>query len=238
MRNTYFQFKQFRVDQAKCAMKVCTDSCLFGAHVEVQNSKRILDIGAGTGLLSLMVAQRSDAFVDAVEINAAAAEQAQENFTNSPWSDRLTLYHTSLQEFLKDNQQEYPVILSNPPFFLSSLRSGDAAKDTAKHTGELLFEDILHFTKAHLTKEGSLYLLLPPREAQYFANLAVSYGLFLQHTLAVDTYRGGQCIRHIQTYKFKAAEAPSIQIINIREADRITYSPAFTELLKPYYLNL
>ena len=217
-------------------MKVCTDSCLFGAYVEVEQAKRILDIGAGTGLLSLMVAQRSGAFIDAVEINPEAAGQAQENFNASPWADRLTLYPTSLQEFAGSNQQTYDVILSNPPFFLSSLKSGDAAKDVAKHTAELLFEEILLFAKTYLTQDGKLYLLLPPWEAQYFASLALNYGLHLNETLAVYTYTYGQCIRHIQTYSFTAADSPAEKMIDIREADRVTYTSDFRNLLKNYYL--
>lgn len=217
-------------------MKVCTDSCLFGAYVNVQYATRILDIGAGTGLLSLMVAQHSPACIDAVEINPEAAAQALENFRNSEWSDRLTLYPTSLQEFAKHHTQTYDVILSNPPFFLASLKSGVAAKDAAKHTGELLFEDILSFAKDHLTASGKLYLLLPPREAQHFAALAKGYNLHLNETLAVYTYTGGQCIRHIQTYSFTPAADPALHSIDIKEADRTTYTTGFNYLLKDFYL--
>lgn len=236
MPNTYFQFKQFRVEQEKCAMKVCTDSCLLGAYIDVQQAKYILDIGTGTGLLSLMVAQRSDALIDAVEINPEASKQAQENFSNSLWNDRLTLHSASLQEFATNNQQAYDVILSNPPFFLSSLKSGDAAKDTAKHSGELLFEDILAFAKKHLTSDGKLYLLLPPWEARHFAGLSKNYGLQLNETVAVCTYTYGQCIRHIQTYSFMPSESPAEYSIDIRESDRITYTSDFRNLLKDYYL--
>jgi tRNA1Val (adenine37-N6)-methyltransferase len=236
MPNTYFQFKQFRVEQGNCAMKVCTDSCLFGAYIDVQQAAHILDIGAGTGLLSLMAAQQSDAVIDAVEINPEAATQARENFCNSKWSNRLNLYPSSLQEFAKSNTQIYDVILSNPPFFLASLKSGVAAKDTAKHTGELLFEDILGFAKDHLAANGKLYLLLPPREANHFAELAKTYNLYLNETLAVYTYKDGQCIRHIQTYSFSPVSAPKLKAIDIRQADKVTYTTEFSSLLKEYYL--
>ena len=217
-------------------MKVCTDSCVFGAYVEVAKAQRILDIGTGTGLLTLMVAQRSGAVIDAVEINPEAQVQAFENFAASPWADRLNLYPQSLQEFAKENQQQYDIILSNPPFFLGSLKSGDKAKDTAKHTGDLLFEDILAFAAQHLTSKGKLLLLLPPAEAQHFEQLAASFGLFREHTLEVFTRVGGKCIRHIQTYCRAAATAPTTQTLNIREADAVTYSSAFMQLLQPYYL--
>ncbi|GAB3829395.1 methyltransferase [Pontibacter rugosus] len=207
MRNSYFQFKQFRVEQEKCAMKVCTDSCVFGAYVEVAEAERILDIGAGTGLLSLMVAQRSKAVIDAVEINPEAQLQAQENFNSSPWAERLLLHPMSLQEFSKQKPPTYDVILSNPPFFLSSLKSPDAARNTAKHTGELLFEDIISFAQQHLAMQGSLYLLLPPDEALYFAKLAEAAALYLRDTLHVYTSHKGKCIRHIQSYTFNALAA-------------------------------
>ncbi|WP_276498156.1 tRNA1(Val) (adenine(37)-N6)-methyltransferase [Pontibacter litorisediminis] len=236
MPNTYFQFKQFRVEQDRCAMKVCTDSCVFGAYVEVGAAQRILDIGAGTGLLSLMVAQRSKASIDAVEINPEAQQQAQENFAASPWANQLQLHPQSLQEFARQERPKYDVILSNPPFFLSSLKSPDAAKNTAKHTGELLFEDILYFAQQHLTEHGKLYLLLPPTEASYFAGLARASDLYLQEELQVHTYHGGKCIRHIQTYTFAPVAAPTLKDFFIREADKVTYTSAFTELLREYYL--
>ncbi|WP_162427171.1 tRNA1(Val) (adenine(37)-N6)-methyltransferase [Pontibacter pudoricolor] len=238
MANTYFQFKQFKVEQDKCAMKVCTDSCLFGAVIDVSEASQILDIGTGTGLLSLMVAQRSEATIDAVEINPEAAAQASENFALSPWADRLHLHPVSLQEFAKVNQQNYGVILSNPPFFLASLKSGNAAKDSAKHTGDLFFEDILVFAQKHLTPQGKLYILLPPAEAQHFAELATDHQLYLTETIEVFTYINGQCIRHIQTYSFVKSASPTISQLHIREADKTTYTAAFTELLRDYYLHL
>ncbi|MCC9167158.1 tRNA1(Val) (adenine(37)-N6)-methyltransferase [Pontibacter harenae] len=236
MANTYFQFKQFRVEQDKCAMKVCTDSCVFGAYVEVAQAQTILDIGTGTGLLALMVAQRSEASVDAVEINAEAQMQARENFASSSWAERLKLHAVSLQEYAQYSQQQYDVILSNPPFFLSSLKSGDAAKNAAKHTGELLFEDILNFAQKHLTPAGKLYILLPPAEATHFATLATIYKLHLNETLEVYTRVGGKCIRHIQTYSFAPTDFPTQKAIPIREADSVTYSSAAIDLLHPYYL--
>ncbi len=216
-------------------MKVCTDSCVFGAYVAVEEAQRILDIGAGTGLLSLMVAQRSKAGIDAVEINPEAQQQTQENFAASPWANRLQLHPQSLQEFAGQERPKYDVILSNPPFFLSSLKSPDVAKNTAKHTGELLFEDILYFAQQHLSEQGKLYLLLPPAEALYFARLAKASDLYLQEELQVYTYHGGKCIRHIQTYTFAPA-APVLKDFFIREEDKVTYTAAFTGLLREYYL--
>ncbi len=217
-------------------MKVCTDSCVFGAYVAVAGAQRILDIGTGTGLLSLMVAQRSHASIDAVEINKEAQQQAHENFAISPWAKRLQLHPMSLQEFAKQAPPAYDVLLSNPPFFLSSLKSPDAARNTARHTGELLFEDILAFAQQHLTAQGKLYLLLPPAEAAVFASLAKASDLYLAEVLQVFTYHGGKCIRHIQTYTFGHRGAPDVKDFYIREEDKTTYTAQFAELLREYYL--
>ncbi|RIJ33500.1 tRNA1(Val) (adenine(37)-N6)-methyltransferase [Pontibacter oryzae] len=236
MRNSYFQFKQFRVEQDRCAMKVCTDSCVFGAYAEVSSAKRVLDIGAGTGLLSLMVAQRSEAEIDAVEINPEAQQQAQANFAASQWQQRLHLHPVSLQEFAKQPRAKYDVILSNPPFFISSLKSPDAARNTARHTGELLFEDILTFAQQNLTEAGKLYLLLPPPEAAVFEKLAKASDLYLSDVLHMHTYHGGKCIRHIQTYTFAATAAAYTKEFFIREVDKVTYTSDFSDLLQAYYL--
>ncbi|WP_255594113.1 tRNA1(Val) (adenine(37)-N6)-methyltransferase [Pontibacter sp. HSC-14F20] len=217
-------------------MKVCTDSCVFGAYVEVRQTKRILDIGTGTGLLALMVSQRSEALVEAVEINPEAQVQAVQNFAVSPWADRLNLYPVPLQEFAKTCTQQYDVILSNPPFFLASLKSGNAAKNAAKHTGNLLFEDILTFAQKHLTQDGKLYLLLPPAEASHFAELAKAHALYLAETLEVYTRTGGKCIRHVQTYSFEPTEQITYKKLDIREEDGTTYTADFTALLRDYYL--
>jgi len=238
MANTYFQFKQFRVEQDQCAMKVCTDSCVFGAYIAVTGAQRVLDIGAGTGLLSLMVAQRSTASVDAVEINPEAQAQARENFAGSPWADRLLLHPLPLQQFAAQQHQPYDVILSNPPFFLASLKSDTAARNTAKHTGDLRFDDILQFAQQHLAAAGKLYLLLPPPEATYFQKAAEAYGLHLTETVEVYTAVHGKCIRHIQTFAFAPVDAPPTSQFYIREADKVTYTPEFVALLQPYYLHL
>lgn len=236
MPNTYFQFKQFRINQDQCAMKVCTDSCVFGAYLEVRQAKRVLDIGTGTGLLALMVAQRSEAEVEAVEINPEAQVQALQNFVESPWADRLKLHPMPLQEFADTCTQQYDVILSNPPFFLASLKSDNAAKNTAKHTGDLLFEDILTFAQKHLTQDGKLYLLLPPAEANHFAELAQTHALYLTETMEIFTRIGGKCIRHVQTYTCNPKANTLTKTLYIRKEDGTTYTPDFSELLRDYYL--
>ncbi|MFC5272038.1 tRNA1(Val) (adenine(37)-N6)-methyltransferase [Adhaeribacter terreus] len=234
MANSYFQFKQFRINQDKTAMKVCTDSCVLGAWAEVEKATEILDIGTGTGLLSLMVAQRSGAKITAVEIDEAAAEQARENFTGSSWKNRIVLEQKSLQAFGKENQQHFDEIVCNPPFFQASLKSPDAAKTIAKHTQELPFEDLLHFVKRFLTPEGIFYLLLPPSEAEVFRKLALNEKLFPVKELQLFTQPNGKHLRTIYAYSFQKKPAEQQSLI-IRNPDQ-TYTAEFAALLRDYYL--
>ena len=215
-------------------MKVCTDSCVLGAWANVKDAEQILDIGTGTGLLTLMVAQRSEAKITAVEIDAAAAAQAEENFADSPWKNRIVLAQKSLQQFGQENQQQFDVIICNPPFFQASLKSPNQAKTIAKHTQELPFEDLLHFVKRFLTPEGIFYLLLPPAEAEIFRNLALKEKLFSVKELQLFTQPGGKHLRTIYAYSFQEKPSENQSLI-IRNPDQ-TYTSEFAELLKDYYL--
>ncbi len=218
-------------------MKVCTDSCLFGASLPVANAASILDIGTGTGLLALMAAQRSPAIIHALEIEESAARQAAENFASSPWADRLILYPTSLQDFARQCTRRYDTIICNPPFYLASLKSPiDVARNQALHATDLPFEDLLHFTQNALSPGGSLHVLLPPREADFFTRLAPTFYLHPQHQLQVFTREGGKHIRSILQYQTAPASQPVItDKICIRQTDN-QYTPAFRQLLQPYYL--
>ncbi|ALI98149.1 tRNA1(Val) (adenine(37)-N6)-methyltransferase [Rufibacter tibetensis] len=235
MPNSYFQFKQFLIRQDKCAMKVCTDSCVLGAAVNVAGAKRILDIGAGTGLLSLMVAQRApEALIEAVEIDTAASEQAQENIAASPWANRIRLFPMSLQEFAQYQPAPYDIIISNPPFFQASLKSLDSAKNQAKHTETLSFTEIISFAQHFLSPDGKLHILLPTHEAKVFENEALQKGFFTNSILWLETTPQGKLLRAIHTYS-RYAVSTTESTLAVREKDQ-TYTKAFQELLKEYYL--
>ena len=216
-------------------MKVCTDSCVLGAWAEVENAREVLDIGTGTGLLSLMVAQRSEAQITAVEIDEAAAAQALENIAGSPWQNRIVLKQKSLQEFGRENQQHFDAIICNPPFFQASLTSPDQAKTVAKHTQKLPFQDLLQFVTGFLTSEGTFYLLLPPPEAEIFRKLAGEQQLYPERTLQLFTQPSGKHLRTIYAYsRFKNANLIP-ETLFIRNPDQ-SYTSPFRELLKDYYL--
>ncbi|MBA9075534.1 tRNA1(Val) (adenine(37)-N6)-methyltransferase [Rufibacter quisquiliarum] len=236
MPNPYFQFKQFTVQQDQCAMKVCTDSCVLGAHAPVTGARRILDIGAGTGLLSLMLAQRApQAMIEAVEIDPAAAAQAAANLAASPWAERLLLHPMSLQEFTAAAPAPFDMIISNPPFFQASLKSADTARNTAKHTGSLTFKEIIGFAERFLSLEGHLHILLPPHEARVFAQEALAAGFYTSHILWLEATPQGKLLRAIHTYT-RVAGPVGEETLAVREKDHTTYTLAFRQLLQDYYL--
>ena len=235
MANDYFQFKQFRIRQHQCAMKVCTDSCLLGAYARVEAARHILDIGAGTGLLALMAAKRSQASITGVEIDARAASQARENIAASPWTGRVQLVHQSLQDFEKDNSRLFDVMLCNPPFYQASQQSPDQARNVAMHSHELSFEEIIRFSKRFLHPAGSLYMLLPPAESRIFETLAADKHLYVQEKLFIYTKTAGKHIRTIQLLGHQPPAGIAETQLDIRQADN-SYTEAFRELLREYYL--
>ncbi|WP_139922435.1 tRNA1(Val) (adenine(37)-N6)-methyltransferase [Hymenobacter sp. DG01] len=240
MPNSYFQFKQFRVEQGACAMKVSTDACVLGAVAAVTDVSRILDIGSGTGLLALMAAQRNPrACIEAVELDAAAAAQAAENFRLSPWSARLVLHAQPLAAFAATRPAPFDCIICNPPFFRNSLRSPHAGRTTARHTApeSLTFTELARFAADFLTPAGQLTVLLPPPEMLYFEREAAAAGLYPTTRLVVHHRPGSKALRHITGF----GRQPGVvreQLLFLHEGNEAAYSDPFRELLGPFYLAL
>ncbi len=186
-----FQFKKFSILQDRCAMKIGTDSVLFGASITVNSSvKNVLDIGTGTGILSLMLAQRYDFIrIVGIEIVAAAAEQAIENIKNSPFHQRIGIESTALQDYKTSNNQLFELIVSNPPFFESgkSLESPDAKRAQARHTNTLSYHDLLEHTCRLLSENGVFTCILPLQESSHFIAKASQFDLQLQHCTYIKT---------------------------------------------------
>ena len=185
MPNSFFRFRQFTVHQERCAMKVSTDGVLLGAWTQCEGAQRVLDIGTGTGLLALMIAQRCQARIDAVEIDPDACEQAKENFQSSPWSERLQLVAMSFQAFCKTNPEPYELILSNPPYFSNSLRSADEKRNTARHNSTLLPKELITGVEALLKDQGICSLILPFDEGQQLIGQAEAQGLYCSRVTEV-----------------------------------------------------
>jgi tRNA1Val (adenine37-N6)-methyltransferase len=239
--NNFFQFKQFIVYQQHCAMKVSTDSCIFGATAAaffaddpklINTDKRYLDIGTGTGLLSLMLAQQTTAAIDAVEIDSAAFEQATQNFSVSPFSKQLTAYNTDVLQF--EPGKKYNGILCNPPFFEGDLQSGDAVKNAAKHSTTFTLQQLLTTADRLLTADGILAVLLPYHRVNAFIQLAsqlhfyVTQQILVRHTTAHPYFRGILFLSRQQS----TAHAKELVIKN----EGNVYTDAFIDLLKDYYL--
>ena len=237
-RNSHFQFKQFTVQQDRCAMKVCTDACVFGAWAGTLGAKRILDIGTGTGLLSLMAAQRNQtAQIDAVEIDPEAAEQARENVAGSPFAGRIQIHQTPIQDF--DPLHRYDTILINPPFFQSDLRSPDARINQAHHAESLTFSELLTAVARLMGGGGTWHVLLPPEESTSLTKMAHAQGWEKEKELTLYHALDRKPFRVMSTFKGTpvCAQNAVSERLALFEADGKTHTLAFRELLQEFYLN-
>jgi tRNA1Val (adenine37-N6)-methyltransferase len=236
MSNTWFRFKQFTVSQDRCAMKVTTDACIQGAWTPLEaETSRILDIGAGTGLLSLMLAQRHPtAMIDAVEYDTDAARQAEENFENSVWKHRLHVENIDIKDF--HPQHPYDLIICNPPFFVNSLLSGSETKDRARHDISLSQYDLANVAGRMLDLNGCFSILLPFTEYQLWRTVAATVGLYEASTLSVKHTPTAEVKRVIGTFrKGNVLNAGTRETLVIKDSDG-NYSPEFRELLSNFYL--
>jgi tRNA1Val (adenine37-N6)-methyltransferase len=241
--NSFFQFKQFTVRQDRCAMKVCTDACLFGAWVtdellrQAPVRPQILDIGAGTGLLALMVAQKHPrAVIDAVEINPEAASQAAENFAASPWSDRLHVHPIPVQEFYTPSRHRYDVILANPPFYANDLKSGNTGRNLALHSEKLNFFELLSVVERHLAPHGVFAVLLPYQRTAEFIRTAHEKSLYPFQRVSVRQSAIHAFFRSMVS--FSRTPAVVIETELTITAENGGYTPAFARLLQDFYLYL
>jgi tRNA1Val (adenine37-N6)-methyltransferase len=184
MSNNFFQFKHFVIKQENCAMKVGTDGVLLGAWTNAEDITNILDAGTGTGLLSLMLAQRSSAYIDAVDIEPSACRQAQENVANSRWKDRIKIINVSLQEY-SNCEIKYDLIVCNPPFFSKSLKCDNEKRNMARHNDLLSQIELLEAINKLLAENGKFVLILPFNEGKHFILEGVNYGLYCNRLLKI-----------------------------------------------------
>jgi tRNA1Val (adenine37-N6)-methyltransferase len=236
--NNYFQFKQFTIQQDKCAMKVCTDACLFGAYIANELKqilvKNILDIGAGTGLLSLMLAQKTTAAIDTVEINETAFNQAKENIVQSPWKEKINIFNTDVLQFKPVKTYDY--IISNPPFFESDLKSEDEKKNSAKHDTSLTLAKLLNTIDIHLSEDGFFAILLPFHRSIYFEEASLKLNFHLFKKILVKQTSTHNYFRAMLIFsRTKSTVTTDEIIVKNKEGN---YSAEFIELLKDYYLYL
>jgi len=239
MSNTYFQLKQFTIHQERCAMKVCTDACLFGAWIAEKVGRwqmtvgSVLDIGAGTGLLSLMLAQKTTATIDAIELDEHAAEQAAENFESSDWKERLQVITGDAR--MVNLGRKYDLIISNPPFFENDLKSINSQRNLALHGEELSLSELISIIKKNIAAQGKFAVLLPWHRKDAFEKLCVAEGFFLEENVSVKQTPAHSYFRSM--FLFSTSEVPVKRSeMIIRNEDQ--YTPAFSAVLKDYYLKL
>ncbi|MBL4939932.1 MAG: methyltransferase [Lutibacter sp.] len=238
MTNKSFQFKQFSVQQDKTAMKVGTDGVLLGAWVDLESKPlSVLDIGAGTGLIALMLAQRSDAeLIDAVELNDEAYEQTVENFENSDWGDRLFCYHASLQEFSNEIDDTYDLIVSNPPFYTSTYKELSKERAMARHAESLPYHELLSSVAKLVSENGSCAFIIPYDATTNFIALAKENKLFPFRITHVKGTHNSPLKRSLLQFSFHEKAIKKSELVI--EIARHHYTSAYIELVKDFYLKM
>ena len=233
-----FNFKQFSVNQDRCAMKIGTDGVLLGAWTPlINNPYNVLDIGAGTGILSLMLAQRSNAEqIDAIEIDEDAYEQCVENFEASPWGDKLFCFHAGLDEFVDEPEDEYDLIISNPPFYTDDYKSDNTSRDLARFEDALPFEELIEAAALLLSDNGIFSVIIPYKEEERFVAMCNELDLFPLKITRVKGTPTSEIKRSLLAF-CRIEQTPLIDELVI-EISRHNYTPEYIELTKEFYLKM
>ena len=234
-----FQFKQFSVEQDRCAMKIGTDGVLLGAWTPIDNNPfSILDIGTGTGIIALMLSQRSNAQqIDALEIDDEAYEQATDNFENSPWNERLFCFHAGLDEFVEEPEDEYDLIVSNPPFYTDDYKSDNSQRDLARFADAMPFEDLIEAADLLLSENGIFAVIIPFKEEENFIALAEECELYPLKITRVKGTPTTEIKRSLLAFsRNKKTDFPIDELVI--ETARHIYTAEYIELTKDFYLKM
>ncbi|MCU0461529.1 MAG: methyltransferase [Bacteroidales bacterium] len=235
MANNYFSFKYFTVYQDQCAFKVGTDGVLLGAAADVSGAKQILDIGTGTGLIALMMAQRSNAGITAIEPDHDSFIQACSNVNNSKWAPRIRVVNESLQEF-DPHEIKFDLIVSNPPFFSDSLRNPDMAKASARHNDTLRNKDLLEGAARLMAEGGRLQVIMPYVEGNILIAEAQEYGLYCNSMLKIKPLPTSEIRRLILTFS-KQRQKATERFLTIEHGRRHEFTEEYKNLTKDFYLK-
>ncbi|MFI1773013.1 tRNA1(Val) (adenine(37)-N6)-methyltransferase [Thalassobellus citreus] len=233
-----FLFKKFEINQDQCAMKVGTDGVLLGAWSSIKhNPFSILDIGAGTGILALMLAQRCDAeLIDAIEIDDNTYEQCVDNFEQSPWGDRLFGYHASLEEFTAEIEDKYDLIISNPPFYSEDFKTENTQRDLARFNDAMPFEHLIESVSKLLSEDGVFSVIIPFKEEISFIELASKHNLLLNKTLHIKGNPNSEIKRSLLEFSFRESDININELIV--ETERHQYTEDYINLTKDFYLKM
>lgn len=238
MHKVPFKFKKFSLHQDQCAMKIGTDGVLLGAWTSIDNNPfSVLDVGAGTGILSLMIAQRSSSeIIDAIEIDSAAYEQCVDNFEQSLWGDRLFCYHASLEEFADEIEDTYDLIICNPPFYNEDYKTKNEQRDLARFQDAMPFEHLLKSVSILLSKHGIFSVVIPFKEEINFIELASKFNLFPNKILRVKGNPTSKTKRSLIEFSFLESKI-TIESLII-EKERHQYTKDYINLTKDFYLKM
>ena len=234
MRDEYFTFKQFRVMHRKSIMKVGTDGVLLGAYIDCKNANRILDIGTGIGLLCLMLAQKSNATIHGIDINAEAVEVAKYNIEQSKWNEKIEIFHSSVQDFMPD--AKYDLIVSNPPFYTTDIVAPEKGRALARHNISLNISDLAMAINRFLSSDGRCYVIYPTKQCLKFEMDAEKLGLYATARLYVSSHPDTPPIRTIVEMSREKRE-PTCDTLFIENGARHDFSEKYKSLTKDYYLK-
>ena len=238
MSSNTFHFKQFTINQDQCAMKIGTDAVLLGAWANLEHHPNsVLDIGAGTGVIALMLAQRSnEETIDAIEIDENAYKQCVGNFENSPWSDRLFCYHASLEEFTDEIDYKYDLIISNPPFYSDTFKSENKQRDLARFNDALPFHHLVESVSKLLSDEGKFSVIIPFKEEENFIELASNINLFPNRITRVKGSPTSEIKRSLMEFSFNKNGLKINELII--EVERHQYTQDYINLTEDFYLKM
>lgn len=235
--SSMFHFKKFSIDDTTAAMKIGTDAVLLGAWAPCENETRILDIGTGSGILALMMAQRNiNTLVDAVEIDPDAASLAHQNIQLSPWPDLIHIFNSSIQEFSAGTENKYSMVISNPPFFTDSLKAPGKARTMARHNDILPVTELLECTSNLLTENGNAAFIIPADAFENWKQKAAKLKLYPEHITSVKSSPGLKAHRVLVTFSRNEKSAVIESEISIYLSKSV-YSNEYMELTKEFYLN-
>ena len=239
MANDYFSFKQFTIHQDRCAMKVGTDGVLLGVLAPTIDSGRILDIGTGTGLVGIMLSQRCpQAMVTGVDLDANAAKQAEENATSTGW--KIKIINKSIQDFSSQCEEKFDLIVSNPPYFINSLKAPEKNRNTARHTDELSYEELIESAEKLLSEEGKFSVIIPYSEEENFIGIANKRNLIAESSVRIIPKVGKDSKRSVITFcrcKNKINCNINVTELVIEKEERHCYSDEFKKLTADFYLK-
>ncbi|MBK3518397.1 tRNA1(Val) (adenine(37)-N6)-methyltransferase [Carboxylicivirga marina] len=239
MANTYFQFKQFTVHQDKAAMKVGTDGVLLGAWAKIENCQTVLDVGTGTGLVALMIAQRnSKTAIHAIDVDNDAVQQANGNFRLSKWSDRLVAEHVSIQDYGRTNRRVLDHIVCNPPFFKNSFKSNDLARNVARHCDSLSYEELIKYSYNLLHETGRLSVVLPYDVMNEFVNIGQRTGFILSRQMLIKPTPSKTFGRVLIELSKKTDESCVYSEMIVEDKGRHGYSNEYIALTNEFYLAM